>query len=266
MVWTGVTLAALALAFATTSSFADYKSPDENTSEAYGPLKGDYSYSATLNQNGNNPDDQDWYYYYVPRAGDRLHWAVSNTNAASACPPYQCNVYATLEDSSGHQVGGSSSGAGTSGVGPGKTQTIDWTFKTTGKYYIAFIGDGPRISYRFSVTPASGVSSTAPRSGGRALTLHVRQAGRNLDFKLLTPVAGALNATAFVKTGGSASVAASLHRSHVRAGQSQYAIKLDEQVWKELAKSHRLTSTLRVTVRPSAGKPLHASKTLVLRR
>jgi hypothetical protein len=258
--------AALLLAAGATSSRADYRGPDENTSEAFGPLQGAYTYSATLNQNGTNPDDQDWYYYYIPTAGDHLHWTVSNTNASTACPPYQCNVYATLEGSNGQQLGGSNSSAGTSGVGPGQTQTVDWTFPSPGKYYIAFIGDGPKISYTFSVTPADGVSSTPPGSGKTttaALNLRARQSRRFVDFSLTAPAGGGKLA-ALLYLGRS--LASSLHRAHIAAGRDHFALRLSARTWAQLARRHRLHATLRVTLtRPSASR-LHASRSLTLRR
>src|SRR5437588_11150846 len=155
----GISLGLAALA--TRPARADYQGPDENASQAYGPIQGAHTYSAMLNNSGSNPDDQDWYYFYVPTAGDNLHFTIKNSS--SACTPnrqsYYCHVYATLEDSSGNQVGGSNSSAGTSGALPGQTQSIDWTFSSPGKYYIAFIGDGDQLNYQFSVTPACGVSS-----------------------------------------------------------------------------------------------------------
>ena len=256
-----------ALAFGTHAVHADYQGPDENTSQAYGPLQGGYTYTATLNQGGSNPNDQDWYYYYVPTAGDRLHWTVSNTNSLSACPPYQCNVYATLEDSNGQQLGGGGSSAGTSGAAPGMTQTIDWTFQSPGKYYIAFVGDGPRIGYKFSVTPASGVSGSLPGSGGGSSSLNLRahQAGRDVDFSLVVPSGGgSVDATLFATLGRSSFLAGSLHASHVQAGARHYAIRLDKRAWTALKKHHRLSVTLRVTSTPPGGQRLHASRTLVL--
>lgn len=258
--------------FALTSAHADYQGPDENTGQAFGPLQGAHTYSATLNQSGGSPDDQDWYYYYVPAAGEQLHWTVSNTNAKSACPPYQCNVYATLEDSHGQQLGGNSSGAGTSGVPPGTTQTIDWTFTSPGKYYIAFIGDGPKISYQFSVTPATGVSATPPSgvpptppSPGStpSLSLHAHQRGRAVDFSLMVPSGGGSLAAWLYQR---ASSAGSLHRARVVAGLHRFALRLTSRAWTLLGRRHRLSFTLRVKLTRSSGGAVRASKTLILRR
>jgi hypothetical protein len=252
-------------AFAATAARADYQGPDENASQAYGPLKGSSTYLATLNQSGGSPDDQDWYYYYVPTAGDHLHWTVSNTNAATACLPYQCNVYATLEDSNSQQLGGNNSSAGTSGVGPGQTQTIDWTFQTPGKYYVAFVGDGPRISYQFSVTPASGLSTTPPGAPKPSLHLSWHQRGRDVDISLRSPSSGArLDARLYTGAGRTLKGAGELRRNQVPKGTDHYAIGLNSRAWSALKTRHRLTLTLRVTLTASAGVILRASQKVVM--
>jgi hypothetical protein len=251
---------------------ADYQGPDENPSQAFGPLQGAHTYSAKLNNGGGNPDDQDWYYFYVPAAGDKLHWSVSNTTAATDCKPYgiyYCNIYATLEDSSGHQVGGSNSSAGTSGVGPGQTQSIDWTFSSPGKYYIAFIGDGDQLSYKFSVTPAGGVSSTPPGSGGSptsSLHLKAHQHRRFVDFSLVVPSAGAgLVASLYRGSGSSRRPVGHLRRASLPKGPFNGAIRLKSGARSLLKTRHRLTVHLSVVVRPKSGTARRASKKLVLR-
>lgn len=254
------------LAFATGPVRADYQGPDENTGQAYGPLKGDTTYSATLNQDNSNPGDQDWYYFYVPAAGDHLHWAVSNTNALSACPPYQCNVYATLEGSNGQQLGGADSSAGTSGAAPGITQTIDWTFQAPGKYYIALVGDGPRISYQFSVTPASGVSAAPPGGGATgSLGLTTHQHGRSVEIGFVAPSAGArLDAWLYMTTGRSGRLAGRLQLSGVPKARDTYAIALDGSAWTTLKQRHRLKLSLRIKLTPRSGTAVRASKNVVV--
>lgn len=265
----GLALTALVLLTLTTAATrADYQGPDENTSQAWGPLQGDHAYAATINAGGS---DQDWYYFYVPAAGDQLHWTVSNTTPKTGCTPsgpYYCNLYATLEDSNGQQVGGADSSAGTSGVGPGTSQHIDWTFTSPGKYYIAFIGDGDQLSYQFSVTPASGVSSTAPGSAPTPkLDLRAHQARRDVDFSLTSPAGGGrLEAVLYLSAGGASSRVASLHRSHVGAGRARFAVRLSDRAWRQLARRHHLHFTLRVTLTRAAGSPLRASRGLLLRR
>jgi hypothetical protein len=262
-------MTAATLVLAIQRARADYQGPDENRSQAFGPLQGAHSYSAMLNNSGSNPDDQDWYYFYVPAAGDKLHWSVSNTTAATACKPYgiyYCNVYATLEDSKG-QVGGSNSTAGTSGVGPGQTQSINWTFSSPGKYYIAFIGDGDQLSYQFSVTPASGVSSTPPGGGGTpSLHLKAHQHRRFVDFSLVVPSAGAsLVASLYRGTGSNRRLVGRLQRTSLPKGAFSGAIRLKSGAWSLLKQRHRLTVHLSVVVRPKSGTALRASKKLVLK-
>jgi hypothetical protein len=262
-------------AFATRAARADYRGPDENMSQAYGPLQGALTYSATLNQGGGNPDDQDWYYFYVPAAGDKLHWTVSNTTALTGCTPlgpYYCNVYATLVDSGGKQVGGDGSSAGTSGVGPSSTQSIDWTFKTPGKYYLAITGDGDQLSYQFSVTPGSGVSSTPPVGGGggsqprtSSLRLKAHQDGRDVDVSLVVPSSGAhLDAHLYTGAGRSLQTAGGKTLKHLPAGSLHFAVELNSRGWAALKKHHRLTLTLRVTVTPVSGKVMQAFQKVIV--
>ena len=258
----GISLGLLTLG--TRPARADYQGPDENASQANGPIQGGHTYSAMLNNSGSNPDDQDWYSFYVPTAGDHLHFTIKNTS--SACRPnpasYYCHVYATLEDSSSHQVGGSNSSAGTSGALPGQTQSIDWTFSSPGKYYIAFIGDGDQLNYQFSVTPACGVSST-PSFPPLDLTAH--QQRRDVDISLTNPCAGSkLLAHIYAGTGSSRYVAGTLRRSAVPKGHVHYAIELSSRAWNALKKHHRLNIAVRVALTLSTGKTLHGSKKLVL--
>lgn len=260
-----VTLAMAALWPAAVPVRADYRGPDENTSQAYGPLQGGHTYAATLNQSGSNPGDQDWYYFYVSRGGERLHWTVSNTNSPTACPRYECNVYATLEDASGHQLGGAGSSAGTSGVAPGTTQTIDWAYPRPGKYYIAFIGDGPTIAYQFGVTPADALSGSPP--AGTSLALRAHQSGRELYFALLVPSGGArlVDGTVVGRLAGSRVVIGSLRRDHVAAGSRRFAIRLSRRGWRALQNGRRLRVTLVVTLTRPGGERLRARRVLVLR-
>jgi hypothetical protein len=158
-------LGCLSLVYLATASVlarADYQGPDENASQAYGPITSGANYSASV-----SGDDQDWFSYDVPTAGTKLHWTVSNQNAIADCNPngiYYCNLYATLIGPDGKQLGGDNSSAGTSGVGPGTTQTIDWTYDQPGRYYVALIGDGDTLSYRFNFTSASGAAGRARRA------------------------------------------------------------------------------------------------------
>lgn len=240
---------------------ADYQGPDENASQANGPIQGAHTYSAVLNNSGSNPDDQDWYSFYVPAAGDHLHFTIKNSS--SACTPhpqsYYCHVYATLEDSSSQQVGGSNSSAGTSGALPGQTQFIDWTFSSPGKYYIAFIGDGDQLNYQFSVTPACGVSST-PSLPPINLTAH--QQRRNVDIGLSNPCAGS-KLLARVYT-GQGYLAGTLRRSALPKGEAQYAIPLNSRAWTALKKHHHLRVAVRVALTLSSGQVMHGSQKLRL--
>jgi hypothetical protein len=265
MLLSALAAALASLTLATRAARADYQGPDENTNEAYGPLRGDYSYSATLQ----SANDQDWYYFYVPAAGDKLHWTVANTTPVTGCNSgiYSCSVYATLEDSNGQQVGGADSSAGTSGVAPTTTQNIDWTFDAPGKYYLAVIGDSGQLSYQFSVTPASGLSSTAPGGGGRSSALHLKahQSGRDVEISLVVPTPGArLDAGLYTGAGHSLRTAGLLRRAHLPRGTVKYAIELSSRAWTAAKKHHRLTLTLRVVLTMSTGAVEHATEKVVV--
>jgi hypothetical protein len=257
--------AALAVVvFAARAAHADYRGPDENPSQAYGPLQGNYTYPASV-----QGSDQDWYYFYVPAAGDQLHWTVSNTTAITACPPSpgSCEVYATLEDSKGQQLGGADSSAGTSGVMPSTTQTIDWTFDAPGKYYLAVIGDGQPVSYQFSVTPASGLSSTPPGGGASAPSLHLtaKQHGRDVDVGLVVPSSGSrLDAHLYTGAGHSQRTAGGKVLADLQKGALHFTIALNSRTWSALQKHHRLTLMLRITLTPGGGAVVHASQKLIV--
>jgi hypothetical protein len=258
----GISLGLVALA--AQRAGADFQGPDENASEAFGPIQGAHTYSAMLNNNGSNPDDQDWYFFYVPAAGDHLHFTIKNSSPKCTPHPqsYYCHVYATLENSSGNQVGGSNSSAGTSGALPGQTQYINWTFTSPGKYYIAFIGDGDQLNYRFSVTPACGVSS---RPSFPPLDLTAHQQRRNVDISLTNPCAGSkLLAHLYAGTGSSRYVAGTLQRSGIPKGDVHHAIQLDSRAWKALKKRHRLRVAVQVVLTLSSGQVLRGSHKLLL--
>lgn len=85
--------------------------PDETASSAYGPLKGDVTYSGAFA----SQDDVDYLTFTVSAAAETLEFTVQNTTP-NCQDPYDagCPVYATLMDSTGqNQVGGSNSDAGT---------------------------------------------------------------------------------------------------------------------------------------------------------
>jgi hypothetical protein len=267
LVLTSLAVAVALLTLATRVARADYQGPDENTSEAYGPLHGDHTYAATLQADS----DQDWFYFYVPAAGDHLHWTVSNTTPVTGCKygVYSCNVYATLEDPSGHQLGGANSSAGTSGVAPSTTQNIDWTFAAPGQYYLAVIGDSGQLSYQFSVTPASGLGNAPPGAGGGVSSLHVKahQHRRAVDISLVVPSSGArLNAGLYMSANHLLQTAGRLRRTDLPRGSVEYAIELNALAWRALKKHHRLSLTLRVALTLSRGAVERAAAKVVVTR
>jgi len=240
----------------------------DTRASATGPLRGDVDYTGTLKQ-GN---DQDWYFFYVPSAGDHLHWTVTNTTPKTQCVPpgvYGCHIYATLIDDNGKQVGGDNSSAGISGANPGETQTIDWTFDRPGRYYLGLNEDGDGGSYSFRVTPASGLSDSAPgavQPGGAvqpALKVAATARGRTVSLRVTVPASGSTIRARLLRAGRS--VGARTVKD-ARKGVTTFAVSLTKTTAAVLRRRHRLGVTLRVTLTPpGGGRVERASRALTLR-
>jgi hypothetical protein len=247
---------------------ADYRGPDENPDQAFGPLAGGTNYSASV-----SGEDQDWFYYYVKNDGATLHWTVTNQTTLLNCLPlgiYYCNIYATLIGPDGKQLGGEGSSAGTSGVGPDSTQNIDWKYDQPGKYYIAIVGDGDTLNYQFSVTPASALTSTPPsgvgrsgRSGSQALHLSAHRSGRDVNVTLETPSAGAHVIGKLILPTGAVAGRESVR--HLPKGRVQLPIPLRKKAWAMLKSKKHLTLTLNVTVSLPGGHLIQGTRAVSLR-
>jgi hypothetical protein len=228
-------------------SRADYQGPDENMSQAFGPLKGNFTYAAQLN----GANDVDWYFFYVPTAGDHLHWAVNNTTPTGSCVPpgvNECNMYATLIDQNGKQVGGDNSSAGTAAVPAGGSDKIDWTFAEPGKYFLLIQQDGDGPSYSFNITPASGLStsppgSQSPSATARALQLSAKQGRGNVRVGVLVPD-GVVSLQARLTLNGFNAGRVTLR--HVSPGHVHFKIPFTKATAGSLKRRHRLTLTLTV--------------------
>jgi hypothetical protein len=128
---------------------------------AAGPLGGAANYAGQFG----TPDDVDYYFFTTTRDNVSLHFTVRNTLAT--CPTSGfCQLYATLIDTAGQQLGGEGSSAGTGPVGYAgsdySTDTIDWTFPTAGRYLLVLDSDGDLPSYRLRIDPADGLEPGLP--------------------------------------------------------------------------------------------------------
>src|SRR5207247_4701156 len=89
---------------------ADLYGPDDTLSQAYGPLRQQFTYSGALR----TPDDLDSSYYDINRAGETVEFTVQNTLQSCTSPDLdECPLWATLLDGTEHQLGGEGSAAGT---------------------------------------------------------------------------------------------------------------------------------------------------------
>jgi hypothetical protein len=252
---------------------ADYQGPDDTMSQAFGPISGGMNYSASV-----SGDDQDWFYYYVPTAGTTLHWTVSNKNAITNCNPngiYYCSLYATLIGPDGKQLGGDNSSAGTYGVAPGTTQTVDWKYDQPGRYYVAVVGDGDSLTYQFNVTPASGLSSSPPSgasdggAGGgpttisaRSLHLKAARRARNVVVTLTSPSSGGrVTGKLTMKDGTSAGRKT---RRNLPSGRVTFAIRLSSRAWSALKSRRHLALKLSITLSLPDGRVGRVSRSVAL--
>jgi hypothetical protein len=148
--------------------------PNSTIASATGPVGGGTTYSGRFA----TPGDVDYYYFTTTKPNVTLHFTVRNTLAS--CHSGNCQLYATLIDTAGQQLGGEGSTAGTGPVGFAgsgyATDAIDWTFPTAGRYLLVFDSDGNLPSYRFSISPSDGLApgisaSTVPGPLFRSLSV-----------------------------------------------------------------------------------------------
>jgi hypothetical protein len=158
----GLVLALIAGAAAAPTVLAHFNgTPNSSISTAIGPIGTGITYAGQFGGDG----DVDYYYFVTTRDNVTLHFFVRNT--LSSCPGGgNCQIYATLIDTQGHQLGGEGSTAGTGPVGYAhsgySTDTIDWTFGAAGKYILVFDSDGDRPTYQFYINPSDGVAPGIP--------------------------------------------------------------------------------------------------------
>ncbi|MGI8513034.1 MAG: hypothetical protein ACR2NH_10475 [Solirubrobacteraceae bacterium] len=155
-------LALMVLGGATASTVAAHFNGTSNSSiaRATRPVGGGTTYSGRFATSG----DVDYYHFTTTRPNVTLRFTVRNTLAS--CNNGNCQLYASLIDPAGKQLGGEGSAAGTGPVGFAgsdyATDTIDWTFPTAGRYLLVFDSDGDLPSYRFSISPPDGLAPGIP--------------------------------------------------------------------------------------------------------
>lgn len=196
--------------------------------------------------------------FQVTRVNQRFHFDVSNTtthctNPSSLTP---CPVFATLVTAAGQQVGGEGSSAGTSEVDAGRSDVIDWTFRTTGTYYVAVdsSGDFPTFTVAYTRTDPPVIASLTARSPqyGKVVKGVVRlgRAVRRVDARLLY---------------GTQTIGRRILRD-LRSGRHTVYIKLNRAGRVLLSDKQRLRLRLKVTVTPRAGHVATRSLRVTLKR
>jgi hypothetical protein len=137
---------------------------NSSISSATGPIGAGVSYSGQFGGSG----DVDYYYFVTTRDNVTLHFTITNT-LSSCNDGGNCQIYASLVNSAGQQLGGEGSAAGTGPVGFAgsgySTDTIDWTFGPAARYFLVFDSDGDTPTYKFRIDPSDGVAPGIPANG-----------------------------------------------------------------------------------------------------
>jgi hypothetical protein len=228
---------------------------NSSISTAAGPVGSGITYAGRFG----NMADVDYYYFTTTRDNAQLHFTVRNT-LASCRKGSNCQIYATLIDPAGKQLGGEGSAAGTGPVGYAgsgySTDSIDWTFGPAGRYLLVFDSDGDLPSYEFDISPADGIAAGTPLAPPgplfRALSVPSPQKGPRVAVAFTNLQAGATARVDLFRTVRRHAVAAGHTSRHgLAAGRISLRAMLNTAARAALANA----STLRVTVRTTVSAP-----------
>ena len=226
--------------------------PDESIQQAYGTIVAGTVYSGAFDNT--SYDDVDYLAFVVSHAGESFHFTVTNTTQSCNDPDLtDCPVFATLMDSTGNQVGGDTSTAGTSAVTTGAMQTIDWTFTQPGTYYLLMESNGdeapgsPSYSVSFmSISPAPVLSSLTVRAHQRGTSVAARfDLGQSASTVTATLVA--------LHSGGQQKPVTTVRLFNLAAGPHQLTIRLPASWSRKLKRLHHLSLQLNLNVVSQAG-------------
>jgi hypothetical protein len=250
-------VAALAASVLPAAASADMMGADDSIATAFGPLVPGTLYSGAFRSDA----DTDYLAFDVAKAGDLVHFDVANLTPSCPSPDANgCPVYATLIDSSGQQVGGEGSGAGTGAVTvDAHTDVVDWTFGGPGRFYVAMDSGVAGTSYSIRLRPPAAVApvvkllKTSLLAHGRGVKarLGFGTALRSAKLTLKTATGAILGVTRLAAT---------------PAGTRTVTVRLSATGLRQLTKKGSLAVTLRVAATPVSGTPLTVTKALRLRR
>jgi hypothetical protein len=237
--------------------------PDETIQQAYGPIVASTTHSGAFDDT--SYDDVDYLAFKVASPGQSFVFTVTNTTQSCNDPDQtNCPLWATLMDSSNHQVGGDSSSAGTDAVTAGNAETVDWTFAQPGTYYVLMESNGDEAAGSPSYTISFTSSSPAPLLSSLLVPAHQRGPSVGARFVLGQP-AGPVVATLFaLASGGRQARVTSLRRFNLAAGSQRLTIGLPASWRRTLARKHHLSLLLTLKVVSAGGQSASDSRRLSL--
>jgi len=242
--------------------------PNSTISTATGPIGAGVTYSGQFGGSG----DVDYYYFVTTRPNVTLHFSIRNT-LATCRGRGNCQIYATLVNTQGQQLGGEGSSAGTGPVGYAgsgySTDTIDWTFGAAGRYILVFDSDGGTPTYQFRIDPSDGVAPGIPASGPgplfRSLSVPSPQRTTRVRAALTVLTGGAtVRVDLLRRVSGRAVLAGRLTRGGVPRGRLVLPVPLNASARAVLRTSGRLRLTLRVRVTARGRAPQTATRRLTV--
>jgi hypothetical protein len=240
--------------------------PNSSIAAATGPVGSGVSYSGQFGGSG----DVDYYWFTTTRPGVSLHFNVRNLQS-SCGGNSSCQIYATLIDPDGNQLGGEGSSAGTGPVGWAgsgySTGTIDWTFGPAGRYLLVVDSDEGTPPYRFAIDASDGV---APGISGGALfrSFAVASARRPPSVRATMTVL-ADRATVRLEllrnAGGRAVSAGRLLSRPLARGRHVLRVRLNASARRALGKRCRLPLTVKARFTATGRTPRSATRRVTVR-
>ena len=266
---------ALVLAAAAGPARADVSGlgPGDSLGAPAGPMQTGVQYSGAFKSS----DDIDYVLFSVATPGTTLRFIITNTYGSCAADDY-CPIWGTLLDIVGRQLGGEGSQAGTGSVGPGTSDSIDWTFPAAGNYILVLESNGDLATYQFRADDVT-VGETGggtPGSGGLRPITRLQAGGRQRGTAALarltlhpraTSVQAALLADGrrFGRSSSRPVRVGYLTRGRLGPGVVSLRVPLFAHVRRAMAKLKSLRVRLVVTVRRSGSRPIVLQRAVLLK-
>jgi hypothetical protein len=224
--------------------------PAETIQTAY-PIQPGVTVDGTFKVDTATYHDLDYLAVTVAAAGETLEFTLQNTTQGinpATCDEW-CPVYLSILNQSNTLVG---DGAGTVAT-YGDTEVLDWTFQTTGTYYLVMESDGDQpLSYATSYEILSGSSGGggdqgSPPSAPLVRSLHVsgHQRGDAVRAKLRLGQPASVRARLLNAHGKTVKV---FKQSSLGAGTHSITLKLPAVYRRALARLHRIKLKLAFSV------------------